>query len=174
MVLTGDAMTRQEEYNILGRADRIAIPIIMILFAAFALALIRARWSWISSGVGVLVLLAAFVMADALKRVLRIADEGLSVTTLFRPRGKLLAWDSIEKVIVSRKRDGHTVKRVLVVGRNPGLPPEAVHHEYDEQRGTLFEPLGRRMIAIPGNAPDLSAVLQRLQDRVPNAFPSGA
>ena len=164
-------MTKQGEYNILSRADMIAMTVIMALFAALSLALILARWSWISSTIGALVLLGTLMLADTLKRVLHIADDGLSVTTLFHQRGKLLAWDSIERVLVSRKRGGHTVRRVLIVSRNPKLPLESV---YDERRGTLHEPLCRRIIAIPGNAPDLLAVLQHLQDRVPNAFSSGA
>lgn len=146
----------------------VAVAALCVMLLAFCYV---SRW-WAFCPVGV-ILPAAFLLAAASDkwRYLHVADTGLYVSTVFRRHRHGLAWESIEKVIVTRTRDGHTIKRVLIVGRNPRLPLEAV---YDEKRGTLFEPLGRRMIAIHGNAPDLNAVLQRLQDRVPNAFPNGA
>jgi hypothetical protein len=161
------------EYNIRNPWEWLAFPL-LVLIAFAGLVVTLKNWSWISNVAGILALLVFTLAAvDSLKRQLVVNSEGLRIRTLLRRRVKVVAWDSIEQVIVNRTRDGRAIRRVLIVGRHPGLPPEAAHREYDEKRGILFEPPGRRIIAVPGSAPDLPAMLQCLHDQVPYAFPNG-
>lgn len=160
------------KYTIRSPREWVAFPLVVLLASAGLFVTLK-NWSWVSNAAGFLAfLIFALAAVDGLKRQFFINSEGLRVRTLLRHGMKPIAWDIIEQVIVNRTRDRRSIRRLLIIGRHTGLLPEAAHHRYGEKRGILFEPAGRRIIAIPGTAPDLPHVLDCLRSQVPHAFPA--
>lgn len=156
-------MALRDQYNIISRADKIGVPIAMVLFASSSLALILARWSWISTVTGIYALLVTSLFADTFKRILHITDDGLYVSTLFRSQTQRLGWNEVREIRVLRHANQQEVRKVLIIGGQPSRSPI---------ERALCDGLHRVIIVVPGNVPDVFAVIERLWERVPAAFDS--